>query len=73
MSILFCGDIWNREIQGKIENICPDEMVILYRFEVSKFFKLSNIWSISLKADMLSSSASTGPLLAWSKSDTSLA
>lgn len=72
MSILFCGDIWNREIQGKIENICPDEMVNIVLLW-SKFFKISNIWSISLKADMQSSSASTGPLLAWSKSDTSLA
>lgn len=72
MSILFCGDIWNREIQGKIENICPDEMVNIVLLW-SKFFKISNIWSISLKADMRSSSASTGPLLAWSKSDTSLA
>lgn len=72
MSILFCGDIWNREIQGKIESICPDEMVNIVLLW-SKFFKISNIWSISLKADVLSSSASTGPLLAWSKSDTSLA
>lgn len=72
MSILFCGDFWNSEIQGKIENICPDEMVNIVLLW-SKFFKISNIWSISLKADVLSSSASTGPLLAWSKSDTSLA